>query len=64
MSIGAGYKASATKGYDEEVRAGRMAAWTGMNGKDDARDPFSRANCNVPTQSMLELALKEKAGRT
>jgi hypothetical protein len=63
MSSEAGFKSSATKGHDEEVRAAQMAAWTRKNGKDDARNPYSRANCNPPTQRMVALALKKKAGR-
>jgi hypothetical protein len=60
MSGSSGHKASVTKGHDEEVRAGRMAARTRENGKDNAQNPYSRANCNPPTQRMLDLAAESE----
>jgi hypothetical protein len=41
----AGQKAVETKGPIELKRAGRMAAWTKLNGKDDAKNPHSGQNC-------------------
>ncbi len=50
-NVAAGHKASATKGKDEEIRAANMAAWTRKNGKNDALNPFSKANTAVETKS-------------
>ncbi len=40
----AGQKTVATKGKLELSRAGKMAAWTKANGKNDAENPFSKQN--------------------
>jgi hypothetical protein len=37
-------KAVETKGKDERSRAAHMANWTRQNGKDDAKNPYSREN--------------------
>jgi hypothetical protein len=39
-----GRKAVATKGKIELERAGKMAAWTRMNGKNDAENPYAKQN--------------------
>jgi hypothetical protein len=39
-----GRKAVETKGKIELERAGKMAAWTRQNGKNDAENPYSKAN--------------------
>ncbi|MEI6160939.1 MAG: HNH endonuclease signature motif containing protein [Roseococcus sp.] len=43
-SMSAGKKSAQTKGADELSRAGKMAAWTRLNGKNDAENPHSKAN--------------------
>jgi hypothetical protein len=40
----AGRKSVETKGKIELSRAGKMAAWTKANGKNDAENPFSKQN--------------------
>lgn len=40
----AGYKAAETKGKIELSRAGKMAAWTRINGKNAAENPYSKEN--------------------
>ena len=40
----AGRKAVESKGKIELSRAGKMAAWTKANGKNDAENPFSKQN--------------------
>ena len=40
----AGQKAAETKGSIERVREAKMAAWTRKNGKNDARNPYSKQN--------------------
>ncbi len=40
----AGIKSAETKGPDELSRAGKMAAWTKQHGKNDAKNPYSKAN--------------------
>jgi hypothetical protein len=40
----AGRKAVETKGKIELSRAAKMAAWTKLNGKNDAENPFSKQN--------------------
>lgn len=40
----AGQKAVETKRRMELVRAGKMAAWTKKNGKNDALNPHSKGN--------------------
>ena len=37
-------KAVKTKGKIELERAGKMAAWTKKNGKNDAENPYSKQN--------------------
>ena len=39
-----GAKSAQTKGPIELRRAARMAWWTRKNGKDDARNPYSKVN--------------------
>ncbi len=39
-----GRKAIETKGKIELERAGKMAAWTRQNGKNDAENPYSKEN--------------------
>jgi hypothetical protein len=39
-----GRKAVETKGKIELERAGKMAAWTRANGKNDSENPFSKGN--------------------
>ena len=46
----ADYKSAETKGPDKLSRAEKEAAWTRKHGKDDALDPYSKANVN-PGQS-------------
>jgi hypothetical protein len=40
----AGLKAAATKGEEERRRAALMANWTRRHGKDDERNPYTKAN--------------------
>jgi hypothetical protein len=40
----AGRKAVETKGKRELERAALMAVWTKENGKDDAKNPYSKKN--------------------
>lgn len=42
----AGVKSAATKGEAELRRAALMAAWTRLNGKNDAANPYAKANFN------------------
>jgi hypothetical protein len=39
-------KAFETKGPSERQRAAKMASWTRRHGKNDAINPFSKANAN------------------
>jgi hypothetical protein len=39
-------KAVETKGPSERHRAAKMASWTRKHGKNDAMNPFSKANAN------------------
>ncbi|MGA2039465.1 MAG: hypothetical protein ABSH42_09335 [Bryobacteraceae bacterium] len=39
-----GQKAAETKGKIERVREAKMAAWTRMNGKNGALNPYSKQN--------------------
>jgi hypothetical protein len=41
-------KAVETKGPSERRRAAKMASWTRKHGKNDALNPFSKANANSP----------------
>jgi hypothetical protein len=43
-SMSPGQKAVETKGPIELKRARKMAAWTELNGKNDAENPYSRQN--------------------
>ena len=37
-------KAVETKGPEERSRASKMASWTRVHGKDDAKNPYSKEN--------------------
>ena len=48
-SMSPGQKAVKTKGRDELVREGKMAAWTRKFGKDDAMNPYAVQNYDAPS---------------
>jgi hypothetical protein len=58
----AGLKAAETKGSDELRRAAKMAAWTRKHGKNDAANPYARANA-VPTRDGAAVRLRSERAK-